>query len=342
MKKVIVTGTDGYIGSLLSDVLTGAGYAVTGIDTAFYKQGWLFHYAGRPYPSMTKDIRRIEPQDLEGAYAVVHMAELSNDPTGQLAPHITYAINHESSVRLATLAREAGVERFVYTSSCSVYGVASKEMVSEESSVNPQTAYAKCKTLVERDVTALASDGFSPVYLRNATAYGASPRMRFDIVVNNLCGLAATVGEIRMISDGSPWRPQVHVRDICQAIRCCLQAPREAIHNQIFNVGRSDENFTVREIAEIVADVFPGCGMSFGPPSSDNRSYRVDFEKISTRLPGFACAFGVRKGVEELHTMFERLGLDDAMFNARPFTRLKQLEYLLATKQIDTDFFWTY
>jgi nucleoside-diphosphate-sugar epimerase len=216
----------------------------------------------------------------------VHLAELSNDPLGQLSPHITYAINHQGSVALARLCKAAGVPRFVYTSSCSVYGIGGgSEYKTETSTPQPQTAYAECKVLVERDVSALADATFSPTFLRNATAYGPSPRMRFDLVLNNLAGLAWTTKRIHMTSDGTPWRPLVHVLDICEAIACTLEAPREAIHNEIFNVGKTSENYQVREIAEIVAEVFPGCDLVFGTSDGDNRSYRVSFDKIATHLP---------------------------------------------------------
>jgi nucleoside-diphosphate-sugar epimerase len=214
--------------------------------------------------------------------------------------------------------------------------------VTERSPTNPQTAYAKCKTLVERDVGVLAGPAFSPVFLRNATAYGASPRMRFDIVLNNLCGIAATTGKIVMTSDGTPWRPLVHVLDICEAIACALQAPQDAIHGEVFNVGHDADNYQVREIAQIVADVYPGCELAFGPAGGDNRSYRVSFAKIHERLPGFRCAWDARKGARQLHDVFERVGLDRAAFDARPFTRLKQLKYLIASGQIDERFFWRF
>jgi nucleoside-diphosphate-sugar epimerase len=289
------------------------------------------------------DIREIQPELLRGVDAVVHLAELSNDPLGENVPELTFQINHQASVRLAQLARAAGVKRFVYTSSCSVYGVADgAEPMTERSPVSPQTAYATCKTLVERDVAAMATPDFSPTFLRNATAYGASPRMRFDIVLNNLCGIAATAGKIAMTSDGTPWRPLVHVLDICEAISCVLQAPQDAIHNEVFNVGHDADNYQVREIAEIVAGVYPGCELTFGPSGGDNRSYRVDFAKIHRQLPGFRCAWDARKGAQQLHDVFERIGLDGAGFAARPFTRLRQLKYLSATGQIDDRFFWRY
>jgi nucleoside-diphosphate-sugar epimerase len=273
----------------------------------------------------------------------VHLAELSNDPLGENDPELTFQINHQASVRLAELAKAAGVKRFVYTSSCSVYGVANDaEPMTERSPVNPQTAYARCKTLVERDVAAMASPDFTPTFLRNATAYGASPRMRFDIVLNNLCGIAATTGKIAMTSDGTPWRPLVHVLDICEAIACVLDAPQDCVHGQTFNVGHDADNFQVREIAQIVAGVYPGCELTFGPAGGDNRSYRVDFAKIHEQLPGFRCAWDARKGARQLHDVFERIGIDRATFDARPFTRLKQLKYLIASGQLDDRLFWRY
>jgi nucleoside-diphosphate-sugar epimerase len=269
------------------------------------------------------------------------MAELSNDPAGDLAPHITYEINHKGSVRLAEIARKAGVRRFVYMSSCSVYGVGTDAYVDENTPTSPQTAYAICKTFVERDVKTLANDVFSPTFMRNATAFGASPRMRFDIVLNNLCGLAFTTRQIKMTSDGTPWRPLVHGLDIGQAIAMVLEAPRESIHNEILNVGETAQNYRVREIAEIVAEVFPDCDVSFGATGSDNRSYRVSFEKIHKHLPGFRCAWDARRGAQQLFDLFKRINFTAEMFQYRGFTRLKQLEYLLKTGQIDPDFFWT-
>jgi nucleoside-diphosphate-sugar epimerase len=344
--KLLVTGVEGYIGCLLAPLLQKRGHEVVGLDTGYYRDGWLFSdrelVAGFPR-FINRDIRNIEAEDLRGIDAVVHLAELSNDPLGDNNPEVTFQINHLASVRLAKLAKEAGVKRFVYTSSCSVYGVANgEEPLSETSPINPQTAYAKCKTLVERDVGEMASDQFSPAFLRNATAYGASPRMRFDIVLNNLCGIAATTGKITMTSDGSPWRPLVHLLDICEAIACVLDAPQDAIHNEIFNVGHDGDNFQVREIAQIVADVYPGCELSFGPAGGDNRSYRVSFAKIHAQLPGFKCSWDARKGAKQLHDVFERIGLDAAGFDAKPFTRLKQLKYLQSSGQIDPKFFWNF
>lgn len=338
--KLLVTGTEGYLGCLLAGVLMRRGHDVTGVDAGFYKAGWLFNGLDMTPRTLEKDIRRISAEDLAGVDAVVHLAELSNDPLGQLAPHITYEINHKGSVRLAELAKSCGVPRFVYTSSCSVYGVAKEPVVSETSEVNPQTAYAECKVLVERDVSALAGATFHPTFLRNATAFGASPRMRFDIVLNNLMGLAWTTREIKMTSDGTPWRPLVHALDIAKAIGCALDAPIDAVSGQVFNVGSNAQNYQVREIAEIVAAVVPGCTLSFGKPGADNRSYRVSFDKIHAKLPGFSCEWDARRGAAQLAEVFRSVDFDAAAFSHRGFTRLAQLEFLIRTGQLDANFFW--
>lgn len=339
--RILVTGTEGYLGSLLAPLLIEQGHDVTGLDTGYYKVGWLYNTNSVTPKTLNKDLRRISREDLTGMDAVVHMAELSNDPTGQLAPNITYDINHKASVRMAKLAKEAGVSRFVYMSSCSVYGVATADHVTEESPVNPQTAYAICKTLVERDLKPLADDNFSPTFMRNATAFGASPRIRFDLVLNNLAGHAWTTREIAMTSDGTPWRPLVHGLDICKAISCALAAPRQAVHCEVFNVGSTEQNYRVRDIAEIIAETFECSSLRFGQNGSDNRSYRVAFDKIHERLPGFSCDWDARKGTRQLRSLFERIDMQPDVFNFRGFTRLKQLEHLLRTHQIDQEFYWT-
>ncbi|MBE9105914.1 SDR family oxidoreductase [Nostoc cf. edaphicum LEGE 07299] len=338
--KILVTGTEGYIGSLLAPLLIQQGHEVIGLDTGFYKVGWLYNATKVTAKTLNKDIRHITIEDLQGVEAVVHMAELSNDPLGQLASDITYDINHKGSVHIAKLAKAAGIQRFVYTSSCSVYGFATEDYVNEESTINPQTAYAKCKALVEQDVKLLADDSFSPTFLRNATAYGASGRMRFDIVLNNLAGWAWTIKEIKMNSDGTPWRPLVHLLDICKAIICTLEAPRDVIHNQIFNVGDTNSNYQVKQIAQIVADVFTDCQLSFGKHDPDNRSYRVLFNKINQNLPGFKCEWDAQRGAQQLYNVFQQIDMDRGTFESRGFTRLKQLEYLIRTQQINQDFFW--
>jgi nucleoside-diphosphate-sugar epimerase len=338
--KVLVTGTSGYIGSLLGPYLMGRGHDVVGVDTGYYQEGWLYNGV-KIFPTwIMQDIRQITEKDLEGFDAIVHMAELSNDPLGQLNPDITYVINHEGSVALANKAKKVGVKRFVYTSSCSVYGIGSDDFRTEESEPAPITAYAKSKIMVERDVAKLANSDFSPTFLRNATAYGASPRMRFDIVLNNLSGLAWTTKEIKMTSDGQPWRPLVHVEDICQAIACALEAPEEVVHNQIFNVGGTEENYRVREIAEIVSETFPGCQLSFGKSDGDDRSYRVSFDKIQARLHGFKPLWTAQKGAEQLRELFERIDMTDERFQFRAFTRIKQLQYLIQSEQLDGELFW--
>jgi nucleoside-diphosphate-sugar epimerase len=341
IRRILVTGAEGYLGSLLAPELIRQGYEVVGLDTGFYTERTLYRDSGMTPLTLAKDLRHIRVEDLKDVDAVVHMAELSNDPAGQLAPAITYEINHKGSVHLAELARKGGVKRFVYMSSCSVYGVSKGDDVTEQSCVDPQTVYAICKTLVERDVKQLATKEFSPTFMRNATAYGASPRMRFDIVLNNLAGLAWTTKEIKMTSDGTPWRPLVHGLDIVQAIVAVLQAPSEAIHNEVFNIGETSHNYRVREIAEIVGEVFPGCRVSFGAPGQDNRSYRVSFEKIRKHLPEFKCVWDAQRGAKQLYDLFKRIEMTKEVFEYRTFTRLKQLEHLIRTQQIDPQFFWT-
>ncbi|MGH2454204.1 MAG: NAD-dependent epimerase/dehydratase family protein [bacterium] len=338
--RVLLTGARGYLGVPLAALLAERGYAVTGLDTGFFAEGRLFPERDAPPRAVVKDIRQVTAEDLDGFDAVVHLAELSNDPLGQLNPDLTYDLNYRGTVRLARLSKDAGIPRFVYSSSCSVYGAGADDIKTETSATNPQTPYAHCKVLVEQALAALADEGFSPTVLRNATAYGPSPSMRFDLVLNNLAGLAWTLGEIRMTSDGTPWRPLVHVSDLCQAVLSCLEAPREAIHNEVFNVGDGAQNYRVREIAEIVSAVFPGCRLTTGSLGGDARSYRVSFDKIHTRLPGFRCSRDARAGAEELLHLFERIALTRETFEFRAYTRVRQLEHLLASGQIDDRFFW--
>lgn len=342
---VLLTGIHGYIGTLMAPYLADRGHHVTGLDTGFYQDGWLFSDRRETscFPRMIlKDIRRISEDDLRGFDAVVHLAELSNDPLGEQDPNITFQINHEASAELARKAKAAGVRRFIYTSSCSVYGAGNGEFLTEESPTNPQTTYAKCKVLVERAVSELADENFVPTFLRNATAFGASPRMRFDIVLNNLSGLAWTQRQIAMTSDGKPWRPLVHVLDICKAVNCVLEAPEDAVHTEIFNVGSDEANYRVREIAEIVAGAFPGCKVSVGTDGGDNRSYRVSFAKIRRHLPDYSCDWNAEAGAAQLHDVFERIDMPKEVFEFRAYTRLKQLEFLKGTGQVDQDLFWNF
>jgi nucleoside-diphosphate-sugar epimerase len=342
--KVLVTGTEGYIGARLVPLLFGRGHDVVGLDTGYYRDGWLYSdnlRLGHGARTIYKDLRQVVPEDLVGCEAVVHLAELSNDPLGQNNPQLTHQINHRGSVTLAEAAQKAGASRFVYTSSCSVYGAGAGDFLDETAPPNPQTAYAECKVLVERDLGKMAGADFCPVFLRNATAYGPSPRMRFDIVINDLCALAWTTRRIAMVSDGSPWRPVVHVDDICEAIACALVAPEKAVRGKIFNVGQSSENYRVRDIAKIVAAEFPGCEVVVGPPSRDTRSYRVNFDRIHRELPGFKCRYTARDGARQLHEIFERIEMQPETYQFRAFTRLKQLNYLRKTGQLDADFYWT-
>jgi nucleoside-diphosphate-sugar epimerase len=337
--KILVTGSEGYLGALLAPVLLEHGREVTGVDTGYYKSGYLYNAKGDSPQTLAKDIRHLTVDDLRGHDAVVHMAELSNDPLGELNSSVTYEINHKGTMHLANIAKTAGVKRFIYMSSCSVYGVATNGEVTEETKPNPQTAYAICKTLCERDLKQLADKNFVPCYFRNATAFGASPRQRFDVLLNNLCGLAWTTGEIKMISDGTPWRPLVHGLDIAQAISRALDAPAEAIYNEIFNIGSNDQNYQVKEVAEKVAKVFPDCTLSFGS-HSDNRSYRVNFDKVRKHLPEFQCEWDADRGVEQFYQLFRQIDFTPESFEYRAFTRLKQLQYLIRTDQVDNSFFW--
>ncbi len=337
--RVLVTGTEGYLGCLLAPRLIADGHEVVGLDTGYYKSGWLHHDSGTAPQQLVRDIRHVTVDDLRGFDAVVHMAELSNDPIGDLIGDVTYDINHLGSVHLARCAKAAGVRRFVYMSSCSVYGIATGT-VDESSPVNPLTPYAKCKALVERDLTAMADDEFSPTFLRNATAFGASPRMRFDIVLNNLCGLAWVEHDISMTSDGTPLRPLVHALDIAQAIQCALHADRERVHALVVNVGADENNYSVREIAETVAREFPGCELTFGDPNPDQRSYRVAFGRIRGVFPEFKTEWDIASGAAQLHRVFENIAMEPETFYGRGHTRLKQIEYLLKTGQVDEQLFW--
>lgn len=339
--RVLVTGSDGYIGAVLCPMLIARGFDVTGLDSGFYRRGWLFDdRAVRPM-TVSKDIREVTVADLSGFDALIHLSELSNDPLGENDPDLTMAINHRGSVALAETARAAGIRRFIYASSCSIYGAGGDDWRTETSATAPQTAYARCKILVEADVAALRDDTFFPVFLRNATAYGASPRQRFDIVLNNLCGLAHTTGRITMTSDGSPWRPIVHVEDICRAMIAALTADPEAVAGEAFNVGSDAGNHRIRDIAETVGRVFDGTAVTVGSDGGDTRSYRVSFAKIAERLPDFRCEWDAERGARQLRDLFRRIGLTEETFLSAPFTRLKELRHLQDTGQIDARLFWT-
>lgn len=339
--KTLITGAQGYIGSVMvEEFRTRGGFDITGMDTGYYSEYSLYAAPAFPGKMIRKDVRDVTVNDLKGFDAVVHLGELSNDPLGELDPKMTYRINHEGSLHLARTAKQAGVPRFVYSSSCSVYGAGTGEFKDEESAVNPQTTYAECKVLVERDVSAMADDRFSPTFLRNATVFGPSPRMRFDLVLNNLAGIAHTSGKIVMTSDGTPWRPLVHIKDLCNAFACVLQAPRDAVHNQKMNVGDTSENFRVKEIASFIADAFPGCPVTLGTTNNDTRSYRVNFDKIRKLVPAFSCSHSARAGAAELRDLFVRIALTRETFDGRGFIRLKQLRHLIGSGKLDQDLRW--
>ena len=336
--RVLVTGNNGYIGSVMIGVLTGAGHAVTGLDTYLY-EGCTFGDESVSVPAIRKDVRDVTAADLRGFDAVIHLAALSNDPLGHLNERCTFDINHVGSVRIAAAAKKAGVPRFLFASSCSLYGAAGDDMLTEAAAFNPITPYGASKVLVEADVAKLADESFSPTYLRNATAYGLSPRLRADIVVNNLVGVAYTTGEIVMQSDGTPWRPLVHIEDISRAFLAVLEAPLGAIHNEAFNVGSSTENYQMRDVAEIVQEIVPGSRIRYqegGGP--DPRCYRVDCGKLARHLPGFETAWDVRRGARELYDGFVRYGLTREMFAS--FTRIRRIQDLLAAGRLDGSLCW--
>lgn len=341
--KILLTGGEGYIGTVLGPLLLESGHEVTVYDAGFHRVGWLYDGVEAAPRWRRLDSRRIDTRDLEAFEAIVHLADLSNDPVGELDPESTFEINHLATVRLAEMAKAAGIERFVYSSSCSVYGASGEDesvLSTETSPLAPLTAYARCKVLVERDLAPMADGTFTPVFLRNATAFGASPRMRFDLVVNELTAMAFLDRKLVLESDGTPWRPFVHIRDIAAAVLCALEAPADIVRAEAFNVGDSSSNYQVRDICRIIGEEVDGCEVVMGQKGSDRRNYRVDFTKINTRLPGFRCAWDVRRGVVELLNILERINFGKDLLYFRGHRRLKQIQYLLGTDQIDKRFFW--
>ena len=338
--RVLVTGHKGYIGTVMVPMLQAAGHNVVGLDSDLYRNST---YGDLPpkCDEIIKDVRDVEKKDLGNIDGIIHLAGLSNDTLGDLNPDLTYEINHAASVRLACIAKELGIDRFVFASSCSNYGAAGDGLQNESAVLNPVTAYAISKVKVERDLSAMADENFSPVFMRNATAYGVSPRIRFDIVLNNLTAWAYTTGRVLLKSDGTPWRPLVHIADISLAALAMLTAPKEVIHNQAFNVGLNSENYQIRELAQVVQETVPNCEIGFANGAEpDKRNYRVDFSKYLHSFPEHKLRWNVRQGAKEIFEVYQRFGLKKDEYEGPQYKRIAQIKLLLGTGQLDDTLRW--
>ncbi len=339
--RVLVTGHNGYVGTVLVPMLQRAGHDVVGLDTDLYQAATFGDETTTPIPAINKDVRDVTRADIDGFDAILHLAGLSNDPLGDLNPELTYEINHRASVQLAEIAKEVGVERYVFSSSCSNYGAGVDDWLNEESAFNPVTPYGRSKVMVEQDVAKMADDRFSPTFLRSATAYGVSPRLRFDLVINNLTAWAYTTGLVYLKSDGTPWRPVVHIEDMALAFVAALHAPRELIHNEAFNVGRPEENYRIRELAEIVAETVPGSRVEFAEGASpDKRNYRVDSSKIARVLPEYKPQWTARRGAQELYEAYQKVGLQLDEFEGPRYRRIDHIKMLIAEGRLDDRLRW--
>jgi len=340
VKRVLITGHEGYIGSVMAPLFTRAGYHVTGLDTGYFRECILTPCSGQTH-TIRKDLRDLVPADLQGYDAVVHLAALSNDPIGNLNREWTEEINFKGSVRLAELAKAARVQRFLFSSSCIMYGMTEAAVATEESPLDPKTEYAASKVKAEREITQFASDGFSPTFLRNGTVYGVSPRMRFDTVLNNLMAAGVTTGEVKVFSDGKPWRPVIHVQDIARSFLAVLDAPLEKVHNQVFNNGANHLNHQIIDLARIVVDTVPGCKLVLSPSSgADQRTYKADFTKFARTFPNFEFKWNARTGAQELYEAFQSVRLTRDHFNDRRFTRLAWLNHLLDSQRLNPHLRW--